>query len=134
MVTSARQRKTVEENEFVDRQTRFLSHALIEVRRHRWWPFGVQSAVLLDVSLQGFKLEFTGEHQGEIGRTYCICIPLSPLGVYAPIRTLVCHGECKWVDPQRFRMGGTLAGLDEPSRRLMEQVVACLRTRGLDQL
>jgi hypothetical protein len=50
-----------------ERESRYASHALVELRRFKILPFGVHSAVLLDVSLGGFKIEFTGEINAKPG-------------------------------------------------------------------
>ena len=66
------------------RAHRYISHALVEVRRFKLLPFFCDSAVLLDISASGFKLEFTGEVKVSPGNQYWLNIPLSPLGIYAP--------------------------------------------------
>lgn len=111
------------------RAKRYVSHALVEVRRIKWLPFFCQSAVLLDISTSGFKLEFTGEVRATPGIQYWINIPLAPLGIPAPSR-LICHCEVRWFDDQRFRIGGTFLHLSKTDIMLIEQIVASLKTRG----
>jgi hypothetical protein len=115
------------------RLQRFMSHALVEVRRYKWLPFYINSAILLDISLQGFKLEFTGEFNAKIGKNYWITIPLTPLGIYAPT-TLSCLTQCRWFDNKRYRIGGQFIGLSRHQTIIVEQVISTLRDRGTDKL
>ena len=50
-----------------NRESRFVSHAIVELRKFKHLPFFCHSAVLLDLSPSGFKLEFTGETQCRAG-------------------------------------------------------------------
>lgn len=111
------------------RAKRYVSHALVEMRRFKWLPFFCHSAVLLDISTGGFKLEFTGEVQSAPGSQYWIHIPLAPLGISAPSR-LVCHCEVRWFDENRYRIGGTFLQLTKTDHMIIEQIVASLKTRG----
>ena len=111
------------------RARRYVSHALVEVRRIKWLPLFCQSAVLLDISTSGFKLEFTGEVRATPGLQYWIHIPLSPLGIPAPSR-LICHCEVRWFDDHRYRIGGTFLNLSKTDMMLIEQIVSSLKTRG----
>ena len=112
-----------------DRAQRYISHALVEVRRFKSLPIFCDSAVLLDISVGGFKLEFTGEVKVTPGNQYWLSIPLSPLGIYAPKR-LTCKCECRWFDSNRFRIGGTFTDLTKTDQMLIEQIVASLKSRG----
>lgn len=111
------------------RAKRYISHALVEIRRYKILPFFCHSAVLLDFSTGGFKLEFTGEVETAPGSQYWLVIPLSPLGIAAPLK-FMCRCEVRWFDPQRFRIGGTFIGLTQTDQMLIEQIVASLKTRG----
>jgi hypothetical protein len=113
----------------INRAERFTSHALVEVRKFRWFPFGTESAVLLDMSTGGFKVEFTGETSVKPGGSYWLDIPLSPLGIRAPNR-LLCQAECKWFDEKRFRFGGVFTGLKSADKILIDQIVEVLKSRG----
>jgi hypothetical protein len=88
------------------RAERVLSHALVEVRQHpRWWPFGVRSAVLLDISETGFKIEFTGQALYRGGEKLLMEIPLHPFGILAP-RSIILSIQIVWFDSQKMRCGG----------------------------
>lgn len=111
------------------RQERFVSHALVEVRASRYFPIGIHSAVLLDISLGGFKLEFTGEVAAAPGKQYWLIIPLAPLGIFAPKR-LMCKVECRWFDEKRYRIGGVFVGLSKTDQLLVEQTIESLKQHG----
>lgn len=112
-----------------DRAQRYVSHALVEVRRFKYLPFWCESAVLLDISTGGFKLEFTSETLVAPGNQFWLSIPLAPLGIYAP-KKLACKCECRWFDDKRYRIGGTLIDLGKTDQMLIEQIVSSLKSRG----
>lgn len=111
-----------------ERQNRYTSHALVELRRFKHLPFGVSSAVLLDISFGGFKCEFTGEARLKPGEKFWLSIPLGPLGIHAP-QKLLCRGECRWFDPKKFRVGGVFMTLTKTDRLLIDQVVDSMKKR-----
>lgn len=118
--------KEIEEaNGNVIRQKRVSSHALVEVRKYKIMPFFCYSGVLLDISVGGFKLEFTGEILVTPGQRYWLNIPLSPLGIYAPKR-LLCYVEVRWFDALKFRIGGIFLGITRTDALLIDQIVASL--------
>ena len=111
------------------RSARYLSHAIVEVRRLRWLPLFCSSAVLLDMSHHGFKLEFMGEVTVAPGSQYWLVIPLAPLGITYPKR-LSCQCEVRWFDDNRHRMGGVFLNPSPEEVLLIDQVVTRLKTRG----
>lgn len=105
------------------RPERVISHALVEMRHSSWWPFGIKSAVLLDVSEGGFKIEFTGKANYSQGDKLILSIPLSPFGISAP-RAISIPVEVVWFDKEKMRCGGIFRNND-PSivlfvRKIME--------------
>lgn len=114
--------------EITERPQRFTSHALVDVRKFKHLPFFAHSAVLLDLSVKGFKLEFTSDVTIGMGEHFWLNIPLTPLGIYAPARLLV-QIECKWFDEKRFRIGGVFAPLTNNEQLIIEQVVDALKDR-----
>ncbi len=112
------------------RDQRLTSHALVEVRRFRWLPFFVESAVLLDLSLGGFKLEFTSESEAQVGQFYWLHIPLRPLGI-ATRERFDCRVECRWFDEARFRMGGIFIELQETEKLLLKEILETLEGKQL---
>lgn len=121
-------KQSAKPGQMAERQKRYVSHALVEVRKYKILPFFCQSAVLLDLSLGGFKLEFTAEVQVTPGNRYWLNVPLSPLGIYSPKRLLT-QCECRWFDDNRYRIGGVFLGLSKTEQMLIEQIVATLRSR-----
>jgi hypothetical protein len=113
----------------IGREDRYASHALVELRKYKHLPFRIYSAVLLDISLGGFKAEFTGEVRARPGEGFWINIPLTPLGIYAPTRVM-CRGECRWYDAKKFRVGGVFIDLSKTERHIIEQVVDMMKARG----
>lgn len=112
------------------REERYTSHALVELRRFRYLPFGVKSAVLLDISPSGFKVELTGEQRVHAGDRFWLSVPLGPLGIYAPSK-LMCKGECRWFDESRFRLGGVFMEITKTDRHVIDQIVESLIHRGM---
>jgi len=118
--------QTQEEKDKSNRPARITSHALVEVRRFRRLSLFAQSAVLLDISLAGFKLEFTGEASVKTGQQYWLVIPLRPLGIYSPEK-LTIKAECRWFDSHRFRIGGVFMTLSKTERLIVEQILNALK-------
>ena len=115
--------------ELVQRENRYSSHALVDLRRFKHLPFGIRSAILLDISMSGFKLELTGDSTCKPGDQYWLTIPLAPLGIYAPSK-LSCKGECRWFDAKRQRLGGVFMELSKMEHHVIEQVVEALHRQG----
>ena len=111
------------------RAQRYISHALVEVRRFKLLPFFCHSAVLLDISTGGFKLEFTGEVEVAPGNQYWLNVPLTPLGIPHPKR-IFCLSEVRWFDRSRYRIGGTFLKLSNQDRLIIDQIVSSLKSRG----
>lgn len=111
------------------RADRFTSHALVEIRKYKSLPFFAKSAVLLDISTGGFKMEFTGEHRVHPGQHIWMRIPLTPLGIYSPT-SLTILGEVKWFDDKKYRVGGVYLTLTDNERIIIDQVIDSLRKRG----
>lgn len=108
---------------------RFMSHAIVEVRRFKNLPFFIKSAVLLDISLGGYKLEFTDEVILEQGKRFWVNIPLGPLGIFSPNR-ITCQAECVWFDKQRYRAGGYFVSLSDFDKQIIRHVVDLLENKG----
>lgn len=111
------------------RAKRFLSHTLVELRQWKRVPFFCHSAVVLDISSGGFKLEFTGETLSVPGKRYWLHVPLAPLGIPSP-KSFSCLCECRWFDPKRFRMGGSFLNLTPEDHKLIELIMNSIKTRG----
>lgn len=112
----------------LDRENRYTSHALVEFRKFKVLPIGIHSAILLDISLGGFKIELTGDKKVRTGENFWLHIPLAPLGIYAPAR-LMCRGECRWFDAERYRVGGVFTDLSKTDRMIIDQIVETMKQR-----
>jgi hypothetical protein len=112
----------------VNRERRYTSHALVEIRRFKHWPFGIKSAVLLDISLSGFKMEYTSEVTAKPGEQFWVNIPLNPLGIFSPSHLMI-QGECRWFDASRYRVGGIFLGLSKNDKMIVEQIVDTVKKR-----
>jgi len=121
------------EEKKVDRKTRYKSHALVEFRKSKWFPFHIHSGVLLDLSLGGFKMEFTGEHVIQANSNYWISIPLGPLGIATPSK-FQAQIEARWFDNKRFRVGGSFLNLSEADKHVLSTIISRLEERGLAHL
>lgn len=105
-----------------ERAERVISHALVELRRNRWWPFGVRSAVLLDVSEGGFKIEFTGNTKCVTGEKLLMEIPLGPFGILAP-RSLLMNVQIMWFDDARMRCGGIFVNTNPTTVLFIQKII-----------
>ena len=98
-----------------NRESRFVSHAIVELRKFKHLPFFCHSAVLLDLSPSGFKLEFTGETNVEPGDTYWLQLPLSSFGIYTP-KSFSNQMQCRWFDSTRYRVGGSFTNIAKETK------------------
>lgn len=121
---------TQQQGPLLQRPRRFTSHALVEIRKFKKLPFFCRSAVLLDLSLGGFKLEFTGEHRVSIGDQFWLFMPLEPLGIYSP-KSFQSRVEVRWFDQNRFRIGGVFMKMSRYDQQLIEQIVHTLREKSV---
>jgi len=111
----------------VERAERVISHALVELRRHKWWPFGVRSAVLLDVSEGGFKIEFTAQTNCVAGQEMLLEIPLGPFGITSP-SSVVIDVQLIWFDPQRMRCGGIFKNKNAGIALFLEKIISASKS------
>lgn len=110
-----------------DRPKRFISHALVEVRRFKRLPLFINSGILLDMSSAGFKIEFTSiDPKVKRGDSLWLHIPLSPLGIRGP-GNLSCKIEVRWFDQGSARMGGVFIDLDKVALLTIEQIISRLK-------
>lgn len=109
-----------------DRSERVMSHALVELRSHSWWPFGIKSAVLLDLSATGFKIELTGPANIALESIHLLTIPLSPFGLAAPsyIQTKV---KIKWFQKEKMRIGGTFESVRPSDTIYLDRIIAYVK-------
>ncbi|MCX6124908.1 MAG: hypothetical protein NTV34_09200 [Proteobacteria bacterium] len=113
-----------------NRPERFISHALVEVRRFKFLPFFVYSGILLDMSTAGFKAELTSnEARLKQGDLLWMHIPMSPLGIRG-MKDLICKIDVRWFDAATARLGGIFVDLDPLANMLVDQIVSRLRENG----
>lgn len=109
--------------QYVARAPRFPSHALVEVRVSRWNPFSKSSAVLLDMSVTGFKIQFVEKVQMKQNAKITLSIPLEPFGISGNAK-LNLNGELKWFDQQMMRAGGMFVQCSDHERLMIERIIA----------
>ncbi len=110
----------------IPRAQRFFSHTIVTIKRYKHVPFFGHSGVLLDISTQGFKLEFVAKTTSNIGECYWLSVPLHPLKIASP-SNLVIKAQCKWFDPQRLRMGGVFLDLENSQKEIIETIIERLK-------
>jgi hypothetical protein len=108
------------------RDPRFPSHALIDVSTSKWNPFSECSAVLLDLSQGGFKIEFVNPVELKTGVKINMTIRLSPFGILTP-ELLKLKAEVKWFDKEKLRCGGLFVSPSETDIYVLEKVIALLQ-------
>ena len=106
-----------------ERSERVMSHALVELRRSNWWPFGVKSAVLLDLSQTGFKIELTGPADIELESVLLLTIPLRPFGVASP-PSIQISVQVKWFQNTKQRLGGTFVNVNPSDKLFLDTIIA----------
>jgi len=106
----------------VQRFPRFQSHALVDVRTSRWNPFATSSAVLLDLSLEGFKVEFVNRLKLSVGQRVQLIVPLAPFQILSPSH-LDLPVELKWFDEKALRAGGVFTQLSDIEGHTIEKLI-----------
>jgi hypothetical protein len=116
------------DEQLVARAPRFPSHALIDLRTNRWNPFSKRSAVLLDMSVSGFKIQLVDKAVLKMNSMCYLDVPLEPFGILSGQR-LVVRAQVKWFDPEGLRAGGVFVGTSDNERLLIERVIAAVISR-----
>ncbi len=107
---------------------RLLSHTIIDVRPFRYLPLFTQSSHLLDISSGGVLLEFITTPRITAGKKYWMIGHLTPLGI-GDVRRLECYLECRWVNADKCRVGGSFVGLDAKEQHVIAQVLQHIRDK-----
>lgn len=113
----------------IKRAKRIESHALIDVKTSLWNPFSITSAVLLDLSWQGFKIEFVNPTKIKPGSRLTMIIPLSSFGILAPAK-LKLKIQVKWYDGRLMRAGGIFEPESHEQDYLIQKIIDVLMLRG----
>lgn len=120
-MSNERVKETEEQRRVRERAPRFESHALVEVKTG-WLPTSVASAVLLDLSVQGFKIEFVNPVKIKAGEKLTMSIPLAPFQILSPAK-LKMKIDVKWFDPRQMRCGGIFINMKDEHRYLLERIL-----------
>jgi hypothetical protein len=105
------------------RTPRFESHALVEIRTSRWNLFSTKSAILIDISADGFKIEFVSSLAPlRFGSKIRVSIPLAPFGIYSA-QAIELVGLVRWFDERNFRCGGIFEKSDIETTTHLEQII-----------
>jgi hypothetical protein len=119
----------MDESRGLRKTPRFESHALVEVRTSWWNPFSTKSAILIDISADGFKIEFVSAlTKIKFGSKVRITIPLAPFGIYSS-QAVILSAIVRWFDERNFRCGGVF---DKPSSEIeahLAQIVSFVASR-----
>ena len=112
-------------NAAISRDPRYQSHSLIDVATSRWNPFAKHSAVLLDLSYQGFKIEFVSPVKLAQGAKVKFTIPLAPFGILQPSNIEI-KAEIKWYDSEKLRAGGVFENSSHLASHIIDKIVSHL--------
>ncbi len=111
---------------FFMRPTRVVSYFLVNIKKYRYLPFFSScSAVLLDISFSGLKLNIEGDYKLSSGQQFWLSIPLAPVGIFSPSK-LVIRCECKWFDSAKMRAGCIFVNPNQKEERLIDQIITQL--------
>ena len=107
---------------------RFASHALVEIKKYKWLPFNSKSGLILDLSLEGVKIEFNQSVKSN-PKSVWISIPLTPFGLSSPDK-ITCQVEVRWFDEKNSRIGGLFKNLSEKNKFIMSQIIQIMKAKG----
>ena len=113
----------------VKRAKRIESHALVDVKMSSWNPLSVARAVLLDLSWQGFKIEFVNPVKMKAGARLTMSVPLASFGILAPAK-LKLKIQVKWYDGRMLRAGGVFEPENHEQDYLIQKIIDVLTLRG----
>jgi hypothetical protein len=111
------------------RAKRIESHALVDVKLSAWNPLAVASAVLLDLSWQGFKIEFVNPVKIKPGSRLTMSVPLASFGILAPAKVKL-KIQVKWYDSRMARAGGIFEPESHEQDYLIQKIIDVLTLRG----
>lgn len=111
---------------FFMRPTRVVSYFLVEIKKYKHLPFFSScSAVLLDISFSGLKLNIEGNYRLTSGQQFWLSIPLAPVGISSPSK-LVIRCECKWFDSSKMRAGCVFVNPSSREERIIDNIITNL--------
>ena len=106
----------------MQRPDRFFSHAFVEARKVRWLPIFCQSGILMDLSLNGFKIEIMGALKHKANDRFWLHVPLLAFGIH-DLASIDFRAEVKWVDQDHSRIGGIFVDLDPNAKEIIERIL-----------
>lgn len=125
--------KTPVNQKQVRQAERLRTHTLAELKKYKWLPFlYTYSAVLLDISLSGVKLAFSGEVSVKPQTIYLLKVPLIPLGI-THLKSFECPIEVKWFDQQNYRLGGLFMNMNSNQSELLSQIIESVQSKNNSQ-
>ncbi len=95
--------------EQIERAPRVFAHAVATIKANKWNPLGGWSAILLDISAGGCKLELVEGAGFKEGKKYYVDIPLASFNIDEP-HALKLYGEVMWYNDKRLRIGFRFIG------------------------
>jgi hypothetical protein len=105
------------------RHPRYDSHALVEIRTSKWNVLGIKSAVLIDISWEGFKFEYVSPCKNlSTGTELFMDIPLAPFGITRPKKLRIAL-VVKWFDPRMSRAGGIFKALRKSDQEHLDKII-----------
>lgn len=113
-----------------ERVPRTTSHALLDLRPMWWNPFLTLSAVLLDISPKGFKIELVENASLRPNSRVTLKIPLAPFGMKRP-RHLVVRGHLRWFDSDSRKAGGEFTALKASQETIVQRILEGLQLHQL---
>ena len=111
---------------FFMRPTRVVSYFLVSIKKYKYIPFFSScSAVLLDISFTGFKMNIEGRYKLTPGQKFYLSMPLAPLAIKGAGKLEV-KCECKWFDAEKMRAGCVFVGLTNDQELLIDKIITQL--------
>jgi len=110
---------------------RFDSHNLVEVSLSKWNFLNTESAVLLDISETGCKIEFVSNIKPlKKGDVIILSILLSPFNIFAPNK-LKLKFMIKWFDTKTLRSGGIFISVEKEQIIILDQIINKVINKGI---
>ncbi len=110
----------------IKRERRYFSHASADVKTSSWNPFSRSSAVLLDISQHGFKIELKGSKTLKAAQAFWLRIKLSSFDINTP-KFLEAYVTTVWFDKVSNTGGGVFSDLTKEKEDIIDRVLDYLQ-------
>ena len=110
----------------IKRERRYFSHASCEVRTSRINPFSRTSAILLDISEHGFKIELKGNKSLKAAQAFWLKIKLSTFEIRSP-SFFESYVTVVWFNEEQGVGGGVFSELTKDQEDIIEQILDYLK-------